>query len=260
MLAHHASSPSLRHLRDYRMLNDVSRQIVRRLLHRSTVWKKWEGEREPFIRSVSCCWIPVEELRAFLNELPGPSLTLTDVVERLRAIHEEPYERFPNEDVRDGCLALYEREKQAGTELQRSPGPFAPLSRRKKNAWKVSAGQPGMRRGVPRRRRWSSALFRALIANGPRSMAPRTSIAGSTVAAIACLRRWTNDGNCTALDRWRIRASWSAVMRHAAMLPKPWPLLPISRTSRCRRSTNTRSLATACGLQSRPGCSTIALC
>lgn len=117
MLARYVSSPSLRHLRDHRMLNDVSRQIVRRLLRRSTVWKKWEGEREPFLRSVSTCWIPVEDLRAFLNELPGPSLTLTDVVERLRAIHEERYERYPNEDVREGCLALYEREKQAGTEL-----------------------------------------------------------------------------------------------------------------------------------------------
>lgn len=99
------------------MLHDICRQIVRQLLRRSTVWKKWEGEREPFLRSAATCWIPPEDLRAFLNELPGPSLTLTDVVERLRAIHEEHYERYPNDDVREGCLALYEREKQTGTEL-----------------------------------------------------------------------------------------------------------------------------------------------
>lgn len=143
ILTRYVSSPSLRHLREPRMLHDTARKIVRDLLHRSTVWRKWEGEREPFLRSVSTCWIPIEDLRAFLNDLPGPALTTTDVVERMRAIHEEPYERYPNEDVRDGCLALYEREKRAGTELPAIAGALrtyieeeeARLSRERQAAW-----------------------------------------------------------------------------------------------------------------------------
>jgi hypothetical protein len=117
LLSKHVSSPSLRHIRDGRMLHDVAREIVKRLLHRTSVWKKWEGEREAFIRTASICWIPTEDLRSFLNELPGPPLTQTDVAERLRAIHEEPYQPYPNDDVREGCLALYAMEKAAGTEM-----------------------------------------------------------------------------------------------------------------------------------------------
>jgi hypothetical protein len=116
-LTHYVSSPSLRHIREPKFVRDVAREIVTKLLRRSRVWKKWEGEREPFLRSAANCWIPVEDLRAFLNELPGPSLTVTDVAERLRAIHEEPYTSYPNEEVREGCLALYDREKAEGTEL-----------------------------------------------------------------------------------------------------------------------------------------------
>ncbi|OYZ12960.1 MAG: hypothetical protein B7Y35_15710 [Sphingomonadales bacterium 28-64-96] len=107
-LSRYVSSPSLRHIREPQFVRDVAREIVKKLLRRSRVWKKWEGEREPFLRSAANCWIPVEDLRAFLNDLPGPSLTMTDVAERLRAIHEE---------VREGCLALYQREKADGTEL-----------------------------------------------------------------------------------------------------------------------------------------------
>ncbi len=73
--------------------------------------------REPFLKSAALCWIPIEDLLAFLNELPGPPLTKTDVAQRLRAFHEEPYDPYPNEDLQAGCLALYELEKAEGTEL-----------------------------------------------------------------------------------------------------------------------------------------------
>jgi hypothetical protein len=39
------------------------------------------------------------------------------VAQRLRVIWEEPWEKYPNEDLKVGCLALYEAEKAQGTEL-----------------------------------------------------------------------------------------------------------------------------------------------
>jgi hypothetical protein len=42
---------------------------------------------------------------------------LTDVSQRLRAIQEEPHTRYPDEQLKEGCLNIYEKEKAAGTEL-----------------------------------------------------------------------------------------------------------------------------------------------
>ena len=47
------------------------------------------------LRAAAECWIPREDLRQFLNSLPGPKLRATDVTERLRAVHEEPYSSYP---------------------------------------------------------------------------------------------------------------------------------------------------------------------
>ena len=60
--------------------------------------------------------MPLEDLRAFLNEMPGPELTPTDVAQRLRAFCEEDCE-MPNEALRQSCLAIFEPEKAQGTEL-----------------------------------------------------------------------------------------------------------------------------------------------
>ena len=113
----YVQSPSLRHLRDPNALTRVVHDIVEAIDHRSSVWRKWDGQREPFLKSAALCWIPIEDLLAFLNELPGPPLTTTDVTQRLRAFHEEPYEPYPNEALQAGCLALYELEKAQGTEM-----------------------------------------------------------------------------------------------------------------------------------------------
>lgn len=116
-LLEYVKSPSLRHIRDPLSLNKLAKEILVALDHASSVWRKWDGPREDVIKNAASCWIPVEDLRAFLNELPGPELTTTDVNQRLRAIWEEAYNRYPNEDVKEGCLAVFERERSAGTEM-----------------------------------------------------------------------------------------------------------------------------------------------
>ncbi len=110
-------SPSLRHLRDPHSLMRVARDIVKRLDRQNGVWQKWEGEREPLLKSAVGCWVPIEAMREYLNRLPGPPLTMTDVAQRLKAFEEEPYSNYPDEDLRDGCLAIFTREKAEGTEL-----------------------------------------------------------------------------------------------------------------------------------------------
>ncbi len=116
-LMEYVSSPSLRHIRDPRNLQKLAEEIARTIDASSGVWTKWNGQREDLAKAAAPCWIPIEDLQAFLNQLPGPLLTRTDVVERLRAFWEEPWERYPDEDLRDGCLALYQKEKAEGTEM-----------------------------------------------------------------------------------------------------------------------------------------------
>ncbi|CAN7585208.1 hypothetical protein [Bosea sp. LjRoot237] len=110
-------SPSLRHLRDPHSVNGFAERIVKAIDREQSVWRKWEGAREDLIRAAALCWVPEDDLREFLNSLPGPRLTGTDVAQRLRAIHAEPNGAYPDEDLRKGCLALYAREIEEGTEL-----------------------------------------------------------------------------------------------------------------------------------------------
>ena len=117
ILSEFVRSPSLRHLRDSHSLNRVAREIVKCLDRQTKVWQKWEGEREALLKSSLGCWIPIEALREYLNGLPGPLLTMTDVAQRLREFEEDPYTNYPNDDLRDGCLAIFAQEKAEGTEL-----------------------------------------------------------------------------------------------------------------------------------------------
>lgn len=88
----------------------------RRIDRGYSIWKKWDSQRELLLGFALGCWIPVEDLHSFLNAIPGSALTKTDVAQRLRALEDEKGE-FGNEDLRDGCLAIFEREKADGTEL-----------------------------------------------------------------------------------------------------------------------------------------------
>lgn len=113
----YVKSPSLRHLRDPHSVHTLAKEILQAVDRAGSVWTKWEGRREDLVKAAAACWIPVEDLLAFLNTLPGPALTQTDVKQRLRAIWEEAYSHYPNDDLKSGCLAIYEAEKVAGTEM-----------------------------------------------------------------------------------------------------------------------------------------------
>jgi hypothetical protein len=116
-LADYVKSPSLRHIRDPHSLQKLAKEIVQAVDRASSVWGKWEGPREALAKAAAPCWIPTDDLQAFLNRLPGPPLTHTDVVQRLRAFYEEPYGVYPNDELKAGCLALYDAENAQGTEL-----------------------------------------------------------------------------------------------------------------------------------------------
>jgi hypothetical protein len=94
----------------------LAREIVRRIDRDTSIWRKWDGQRDILAKSALCCWIPVADLCDFLNTKPGPALTTTDVAQRLKALEEEEHE-YPKEELQVGCLAIYEKEKAEGTEL-----------------------------------------------------------------------------------------------------------------------------------------------
>jgi len=109
-------SPSLRHLRDPHSIHHLAMEIAKRVDRGNSVWRKWDDRREALLKSVIRCWIPVGDLRKVLNGMPGPALTTADVLGRLKAAEEEDCE-FPDEELRDGCLAVYEKNAADATEL-----------------------------------------------------------------------------------------------------------------------------------------------
>ena len=117
LLFDYVKSPSLRHVRDPHSVHKLAHEIVRQVDRGNSIWKKWDGQREDLLKSAMPCWIPVEELREFLNRMTGPQLTKTDVAQRLNALQEEEYFNYPRAELQPGCLALYEKEKAEGTEL-----------------------------------------------------------------------------------------------------------------------------------------------
>lgn len=118
MLFRYLQSPSLRHLRDPKQVDHLAEEIVTTIDRSSPLWTKWDAARGELLKAAAKTWIPIEDLVAFLNKLPGPRLTRTDVAQRLRAFQEEPYvDIYPDDRVKDACLALYAAELEAGTEM-----------------------------------------------------------------------------------------------------------------------------------------------
>lgn len=117
LLFSHVSTPSQRHMRDAWAIHLLAKEIIDKLDHRDGIWRKWNEPREALVKSATDCWIPIEDLREYLNGMPGPSLTRMDVAQRLRAFQEDEYGTPPNDEMKLGCLAIFEREKAEDTEL-----------------------------------------------------------------------------------------------------------------------------------------------
>ncbi|MBW0159638.1 hypothetical protein [Sedimentimonas flavescens] len=116
-LRDYVRSPSLRHMRDPHSLGKLSAEIVAELDNDSAVWRKWDGPRKDVIVEALDCWIPADDMLEFLNSLPGPKLTPTDLAQHMRHLIEVESIAQPEEALRDECRAIYEEEKTAGTEL-----------------------------------------------------------------------------------------------------------------------------------------------
>jgi hypothetical protein len=117
LLREYVSSPSLQHIRDHSALCRVASEIIKRVDGANSLWKKWSTLREALLKPAITCWIPRADLQEELNRLPGPHLTQTDVLQKMKAFQDEDYYNYPNDELQTGCLELYEREKLAGTEL-----------------------------------------------------------------------------------------------------------------------------------------------
>ena len=98
LLLKHISQPSERQVRDGLAVYMLTREIVERLDHRTGIWRKWNEERESLLKSAAQCWIPIGDMRTYLNEMPGPELTRMDVAQRTRAFHEEEARWHDRED------------------------------------------------------------------------------------------------------------------------------------------------------------------
>jgi hypothetical protein len=117
LLSEHIKSPSLRHIKDPYMLIKLAQDIVKKLDRGNSPWTKWTGSRELLAESAIACWIPVSDLQDHLNRMEGPTLSFSDVEQRLKAFADERYSEYPRDELRESCLAVYEAEKLRGTEM-----------------------------------------------------------------------------------------------------------------------------------------------
>jgi hypothetical protein len=117
LLLDYVRSPSLRHIRDIHAITKLAQEIVARIDRGNSIWRKWDGQRETLLKGAIGCWVPPEDLREFLNLMPGPKLSKVDVEQRLKALEDEDHWNYARDEVREGCLALYRKEKAEGTEL-----------------------------------------------------------------------------------------------------------------------------------------------
>jgi hypothetical protein len=95
----------------------LAHDIVRYFDGAHSHWAKWSIERTKLLDSSKTFSIPVGELQEALNALPGPSLTATDVEQRLKLLLGVPFVDQPREDLRDDFRAIFSAEKAKGTEF-----------------------------------------------------------------------------------------------------------------------------------------------
>lgn len=104
-------------MREQRSLAKLALEIVTKLDQNSAVWKKWEGPRDKLLESALECWIPKDDMLAFLNSLPGQALTMTDLEQRTKHMIEEEYLGAPDPKLEADCMEIYRAQKEAGTEM-----------------------------------------------------------------------------------------------------------------------------------------------
>jgi hypothetical protein len=117
LLAEYVRSPSLRHMREDRSLAKLALEIVTKLDRDSSVWNKREGPRDKVLGAAIECWISKVDMLDLLNSLPGPALMMTDLDQRMKSMIEEEYLGAPEPKLEAECLAIYQAEKEAGTEM-----------------------------------------------------------------------------------------------------------------------------------------------
>src|SRR5690242_7087797 len=117
LLTGYVRDASLRQLRDPLLLNMLAREIIRTIDGGYPIWKKWDAQREQLLQSAVGCWVPIADLCDFLNTMPGPHLTITDVAQRMKVFEDASYTVYPREEFQAACVEIYQREKADGTEL-----------------------------------------------------------------------------------------------------------------------------------------------
>lgn len=117
LLFEYVHRPSLKHIREPHAISKLAAEVIHKLDHGSSAWRKWDAPREELVKAAAPCWIPMADLTDHLNEMPGPYLTGTDVAQRMRAFQDSDVAACPNDRLREGCLELFAREKAEGTEL-----------------------------------------------------------------------------------------------------------------------------------------------
>jgi hypothetical protein len=117
LLAEYVRSPSLRHMREDRSLAKLALEIVTKLDRDSSVWNKREGPSDKVLGAAIECWISKADMLDLLNSLPGPALMMTDLDQRMKSMIEEEYLGAPEPKLEAECLAIYQAEKEAGTEM-----------------------------------------------------------------------------------------------------------------------------------------------
>ena len=89
----------------------------------TSLWTKWSKDREELVSRAVDVWVPLDDLRDALNNLPGEHLTATDVEQRVYALRHEysGYSRGPDEELKEESFAAYAAEKAKGTAISRLP-------------------------------------------------------------------------------------------------------------------------------------------
>jgi hypothetical protein len=98
---------------------NLAKKILKAARGPTSLWTKWGKDREEVVARAADIWVPLEDLRDALNELPGERLTQVDVEQRIKALRHDHggYSSWPDEELKAGSFAAFAEEKANGTEF-----------------------------------------------------------------------------------------------------------------------------------------------